>query len=92
MITALQNVILWSASRGGQEEVARTALDNGADPNASKHEAFGMPNPLHATAENGYEEVVRLLLANGANAAGSPLCRLQPLIHAVRGGWLRVAQ
>jgi hypothetical protein len=53
MITALQDVILWSASRGGLEEVAHTALDNGADPNASKHEAFGMPNPLYATAENG---------------------------------------
>jgi ankyrin repeat protein len=88
--SVIQNRILMSAALHGQEDVARTALDHGADPNAANFPLMKWSSVLEGASKKGYEGIVRLLLARGAKLR--PRQRANPLIQAIRGGWLRIAQ
>ena len=89
-LAALYDVILWTAALEGQEEVVKRALDRGANANIMRGPPSKVCTALDGASKNGHEGVVRLLLTRGAKLQ---ICRSSyPLIHAVRGGWLRIAQ
>jgi ankyrin repeat protein len=93
LVAALYDSILWHAALGGQEDMVRLALDNGANIHAIRQPGMGCSTPLDAAARSGHEGVVRLLIARGASPIRQRKTLVQrPLVNAVEGGWLRIAQ
>ena len=86
----LWNRILFIAARHGQEQVARMAIDEGANPDFMLHPVCPLITPLDAAAKGGHLGVVKLLLTRGATLR--PRRQANPLIHAIKSGWLAVAQ
>lgn len=86
----IQNRILMSAALNGQERIARTALDNGADPNDANSPHMKWGSVLDGAVKWGYEDIVKLLLARGAKLY--PRRKANPLFQAARGGWIRIAR
>lgn len=89
----VQLQILKTAASHGREHILRHFLDNGADPNARRLAVSRGRNSttlLGRAARGGHEGAVRLLLERGAdpNRYNDSI----PLVQAVRGGWLKVAE
>lgn len=85
----LWNSVFLHAAWGGQEEVVRFALDQGANINAS-WKTINCHIALDGAAHYGHESIVQLLLLKGADPCTHPYCH--PLYYAAKVGWLRIAQ
>lgn len=72
---------LMAAVNAGNENIVRTLLDNGADPEKS----VGKLAPLSLAAKKGHYRVVKVLLEKGAEVE-KKTGGLTPLSHAVREG------
>jgi ankyrin repeat protein len=79
-----------SAALHNQYDLALNALDNGADPNASNLPILKWDSVLDGAAYRGYKEIVELLLSRGANLY--PRSAANPLLEAVKGRWVEIAQ
>ena len=80
---------LLTAARGGQAEIVRTLLDEGADVNAARGDGL---TALHLAAEGGHRAVAESLVAAGAAIdAGTRIGGYTPLQMAARGGHGAVA-
>jgi len=75
---------LLEAARGGDVDVVRALVGDGADVNAARGDGM---TALHFAAESGRAEVARVLLEAGAAVdAGTRIGRYAPLHMAARGG------
>ena len=75
---------LLEVARGGDVDVVRALVGNGADVNAARGDGM---TALHFAAESGRAEVARVLLDAGAAVdAGTRIGRYAPLHLAARGG------
>jgi ankyrin repeat protein len=88
--SVVEDRILMAAALHDKEDVARVALDNGADPNAPNYPLMKWSSVLEGAARKGYEGIVKLLLERGATLR--PRRKANPLIQAIRGGWPRIVQ
>ena len=80
---------LLAAAEGGQVEVVRSLLEEGADVNAARGDGL---TALHLAAEGGRLPVAKALVAAGAAVdAGTRIGRYTPLQVAARGGHGAVA-
>ena len=80
---------LLAAAEGGQVEVVRSLLEEGADVNAARGDGL---TALHLAAEGGRLTVAKALVAAGAAVdAGTRIGRYTPLQVAARGGHGAVA-
>jgi ankyrin repeat protein len=84
------DTVLGLAAFYGHEDLVKTSLENGADPNAYtlvQAGALRVSSPLCAAAGRGYVNIVRLLLSHGADPSnGHALC------YAASYGYQRTVQ
>lgn len=79
------DAVLLAAAAGGEYDGARTALTQGADPNAQSSE--GGQTALIRAVARGDERLSRLLIYSGANVDAIDASGDTPLMYASWNGW-----
>jgi ankyrin repeat protein len=88
----LEDFILIHACAGGQTNIARRAVQNGA--NRLVRYKYSKDSPLVTASERGFHGIVALLLENGINGENKLLSNDMKLaiIEATKRGWVRVVK
>ena len=83
------NTALHIASLGGQEEVVKLLIQNGANVNVQSLNGF---TPLYMAAQENHDIVVRYLLTHGANQSLATEDGFTPLAVALQQGHDKVCE